>query len=300
METYFFVYETTNLQNGKKYRGVHKTKNLNDGYLGSGTAFTNALNKYGRGNFSREVLEFCSTYEELLEKEKFYVDEEWVSSDDTYNLKTGGQSAGILSEESKNKISETLKRRYRSGEIIPVPGKHPPLTEEQKKIISENLKNWWKTHEHPAKGKDPWNKGTKGAQVAWNKGKEIGPMSSEEAERRSRTLIERYKHQEHHSKGGEPWNKGTVGAQEAWNKGKKMEQVECPHCGKMSDPSNAKRWHFDNCKYKDGPVDVPQKPPTMERVECPYCGKVLGINVAMRWHFEKCKHRPQEDVASNI
>ena len=28
-------------------------------------------------------------------------------------------------------------------------------------------------------------------------------------------------------------------------------KVTCPHCHKMMDESNAKRWHFDNCKKKD-------------------------------------------------
>ena len=28
------------------------------------------------------------------------------------------------------------------------------------------------------------------------------------------------------------------------------EKIECPHCGKMAQPANAYRWHFDNCKTK--------------------------------------------------
>jgi hypothetical protein len=114
---YYFVYETTNLVNGKKYRGIHKTLKLDDGYLGSGKAFLNAVEKYGKENFSRIILDFCSSYEELIEKEKLYVDEEWVKDYSNYNLKTGGQSAGILSEESKNRISETLRKKYNNGEI---------------------------------------------------------------------------------------------------------------------------------------------------------------------------------------
>jgi hypothetical protein len=31
---------------------------------------------------------------------------------------------------------------------------------------------------------------------------------------------------------------------------KKLEKLECPHCSKLSDPGNSKKWHFDNCKYK--------------------------------------------------
>ena len=100
-KVFFFLYETTNLINGKKYRGIHKTDNLNDGYIGSGFALKLSVKKHGKQNFKREILEFCSSYNELLEKEKIYVDEKWVNDNSNYNIKTGGQSAGILSDESK-------------------------------------------------------------------------------------------------------------------------------------------------------------------------------------------------------
>ena len=31
---------------------------------------------------------------------------------------------------------------------------------------------------------------------------------------------------------------------------KPRETLTCPHCQKSCDSSNAKRWHFDNCKVK--------------------------------------------------
>jgi hypothetical protein len=34
--------------NGKKYRGIHKTSKIEDGYLGSGIAFKKAIEKYGK------------------------------------------------------------------------------------------------------------------------------------------------------------------------------------------------------------------------------------------------------------
>ena len=250
MENYI-LYETTNLVNGKKYRGIHKTKNLEDGYLGSGTALKLAVKKYGEENFSREIIEFCETYDELLIKESIYVDDEWVKDKSNYNLKTGGQSAGILSQESKDKISETLKKTYSSGYVPYNKGKKlGPLSDEHKESISNKLKEKYSYTNHNRLGMDPWNKGTKGLQDAWNKGLELGPMTEEEKEKRSKTLKERWKTHKHHSIGQEPWNKGTKGLQEAWNKGKEMVKTECPHCGKFVDIGNGKRWHFDKCKEK--------------------------------------------------
>lgn len=248
METLYILYKTTNLVNDKTYIGIHKTNNLDDGYLGSGFSLIKAVNKYGKENFKREILEFCNSYDELLELEKLYVDSDWVRDKSNYNQKTGGQSAGILSDESKKKISETLKRKYESGEIISKgsyglepwnKGLKNSYSDEYRNKISESLK-----------GRNPWNKGLKGVQVGWSKGLKLESMTEEEKEKRSKTLKERYRNQEHHSKGVEPWNKGLKGVQEAWNKGVEMEKIECPHCGKMSDKGNAKRWHFDNCKLK--------------------------------------------------
>lgn len=253
---YYFVYETTNLVNGKKYRGIHKTTNLDDGYIGSGIALNNAIGKYGKENFTREIFEFCNSYDELLEREKVYVDEDWVRDHSNYNLKTGGQSSGILSDESKQRISETLKRRYENGEIVAtgrpigtIPwNKGVRFTKEEKETynyqkVSDAQKEKYLSDSHPFK--------TTAHKEPWNKGIETGPQSEEVKEKKSKTLKERYKNQEHHSKGKDPWNKGKKGVQEAWNKGKEMEKTECPHCSKLVDIGNGRRWHFDNCKLKN-------------------------------------------------
>jgi len=70
METFFILYKTTNLLNGKTYVGIHKTNDLEDGYLGSGIALLVAIRKYGKFNFKREILEYCESYDILLELEK--------------------------------------------------------------------------------------------------------------------------------------------------------------------------------------------------------------------------------------
>ena len=59
-----FIYKTTNLVNGKIYIGQHIGK-VNDSYLGSGVVLHNAIRKYGRCNFKREILRLCYTEHEL-------------------------------------------------------------------------------------------------------------------------------------------------------------------------------------------------------------------------------------------
>lgn len=242
---YYFVYETTNLVNGKKYRGYHKTSNIDDGYLGSGTAFLRAVKKYGKENFERIILEFCNSFEEVLLKEKELIDSNWANDRTNYNLKTGGQSAGSLSDESKKKISDTLKEKYKNGEIttkcsdetklkISIKAKGRIISEEQKEKISNSLQGNTPWNKGKKEVQVPWNKGKKGLQVAWNKGLKQ-PITEERREK---------------LKGIEPWNKGKKGSQVAWNKDKEMKKIECPFCGKLTDVANGKRWHFDNCKSK--------------------------------------------------
>jgi hypothetical protein len=55
-------------------------------------------------------------------------------------------------------------------------------------------------------------------------------------------------------KGIKSWNKGKkLSDIDKLNKSiaaKKLEKLECPYCGKLSDPGNSKKWHFDSCKNK--------------------------------------------------
>lgn len=88
---YYIIYETINLVNGKSYIGYHSTKDLNDNYLGSGTALKLAIEKYGKENFARNILYAFPTKEEALKKEREIVNEEFIKKDDNYNLKYGGE-----------------------------------------------------------------------------------------------------------------------------------------------------------------------------------------------------------------
>ena len=99
---YHYLYRTTNLITKEFYIGVHSTYNLEDGYLGSGTKLWRKIQKYGRENFEKEILEFFDTKEEKFNKEKEIVNEQFLQNPLCMNLQLGG-GGGFCSEEHKQK-----------------------------------------------------------------------------------------------------------------------------------------------------------------------------------------------------
>ena len=134
MKIYNYVYLITNNLNGKIYVGKHSTDNLNDGYMGSGKLIKLAYNKYGIENFTKQILQFAETEEELNDLEMFYI-KDLDAKAKGYNLTDGGEgTVGYkMSNESKQKISNFQKQQN-------CPWKHNPHSEETKQKISESLK----------------------------------------------------------------------------------------------------------------------------------------------------------------
>lgn len=112
---YHFVYITTNLINGKQYIGDHSTSNLEDTYLGSGKAvFIPAVNKYGKENFKREILEFFDTKENAFTAQEKYIKKYNTLVPNGYNVDPiggHGTNGGYMSKESREKLSNSLKGR---------------------------------------------------------------------------------------------------------------------------------------------------------------------------------------------
>lgn len=86
----YIIYKTTNNLDGKYYIGCHCTKDENDDYLGSGKHLSAAIKKYGKENFTKEVLFIFSNKQDMFFKEQELVNEAVVKDLDSYNLKVGG------------------------------------------------------------------------------------------------------------------------------------------------------------------------------------------------------------------
>lgn len=169
MELVYYIYLTTNLVNGKKYIGQHYGS-VDDRYLGSGVLLTKAVEKYGRENFEKEVLEIC-TKEELDEKEKYWIKKyNALESEDFYNLSEGGQKGDgwRAAQRYFEKHPEEAKELYRkSGERLKQWMKdHPEVRERQVQTMLEASHKWMREHpefveEHMKKvnkAKEEWQK----------------------------------------------------------------------------------------------------------------------------------------------
>lgn len=106
-----YVYEITNLINGKKYIGKRSCKCPieEDKYMGSGTLLKRAIKKYGIDNFKKEIIQICESSEMAYIYEELHTIQvnAW-SNEKYYNLKCGGKGGtyGIkMSEDTKLKIS---------------------------------------------------------------------------------------------------------------------------------------------------------------------------------------------------
>lgn len=87
---HFYVYKITNKINNKVYIGAHKTSNLNDNYMGSGKIIKRAIQKHGLENFDKQILKFFESQKEMFDYEKLIVNEDFINSKNTYNVKLGG------------------------------------------------------------------------------------------------------------------------------------------------------------------------------------------------------------------
>jgi len=107
-----YIYKTTNKLNGRIYVGQSKfNPSDNPEYLGSGYILRKAIAHYGRGNFLKEVIEECSTREQLCERERYWI--ATLKATDRvlgYNICEGGQFGDTW---TANPRKEELRQLFR-------------------------------------------------------------------------------------------------------------------------------------------------------------------------------------------
>jgi len=135
---YYYLYEVTNLVNGKTYIGQHITDDLEDGYLGSGKALKAAIKKYGRDKFKKEILLFANGPTSLNFLERCMVPLWWAELPTNYNLVEGGGNGARMTAEARKKISIGRKGK-----------KFGPMPEAQRLAMSERMRG--KQPDHLAK-----------------------------------------------------------------------------------------------------------------------------------------------------
>ena len=229
---YHFIYKTTCFVNGKYYYGMHSTDDLEDGYIGSGTRLWHSIKKYGRENFSIEILEFLSDRETLKKRESELITVEMLNDPMCMNLRTGGEGGYSFVEEVKvrmksrwtperrkaqaNRLRNVTKKRFLNYEYKPK-RKRLSITEYGRIRSNLALKQW----ERQKGNSDRFNE-IRLKMSTSAKERERAPHTEESKKKMSKLKI-----------------------------GKKQSIVECPHCGKFGGSATMPRWHFDNCKLKE-------------------------------------------------
>jgi len=225
------VYRTINRVNGRMYIGMDSRNNPT--YLGSGKALKCAINKYGKNNFIKEILEVCSNREELARQEIYWIKHyNAVDSPLYYNIKRGGiggwehvDSSGAANPMYGKTVEEVWLAKYGKE-------KTKELCENRSKLISKSQKN---------KVCSPFTKEHK-EKISKSRKEYYKNLSAEQLEKVINAFInldKKYERTEEHKQKMSQIKKGVI-----------QPMATCIFCGKYFTKANIVRWHNENCRHK--------------------------------------------------
>ena len=111
-----YVYIITNNINGKKYIGSSQKNYIDDKYYGSGKAIKYALKKYGKNNFTKDIL--WEGNENARKIESYWLEYFDVKNNPLfYNMTNNAVGNDLHNVKTKITISEKLKGRKFSKEV---------------------------------------------------------------------------------------------------------------------------------------------------------------------------------------
>lgn len=139
-DPYGFIYITTNSLNGKRYIGQKKFDDKGNWkyYLGSGVALKDAIKKYGKENFHRDIIYIAYSKFELDNAEINLIDFFNASNSlDYYNISLGGD--GFCPKQKCRAVyCIDLNRAFKSSKIA------SEITLENESTIFNKCKNYHK------------------------------------------------------------------------------------------------------------------------------------------------------------
>lgn len=137
-----YIYKITNLLNGKIYVGKRCRMNKADmdKYYGSGIVIRQAIRKYGKENFKKEILEVVEDNSILGEREKFWIKElDSMNESIGYNRSPGGDGGCTPETASKivalRRLHGTLKHSEETKKKISLAHKGQKLSDEHKQSL---------------------------------------------------------------------------------------------------------------------------------------------------------------------
>lgn len=158
------IYLIRNLTNNKIYIG--KEVRIRSSYYGSGVKILKAIKKYGKQNFSKEILEVCTSIKQLCEREQFYI-AKYNSRDPKigYNLAAGGEGGDTGKSWTKNyTVKQLLIKKYGEEQGVKeyreVVAKMLKTRKEVEKVKEEHLRSTYYTAVI-----DLWNSGAKISEI---------------------------------------------------------------------------------------------------------------------------------------
>ena len=159
-----YIYETTNLVNGKKYRGKRESKTFILDYYGSGKRLKKAIIKYGRENFDVRIIEKCDNREQLNEREKYWINDlrNNYPPEMIYNIADGGIGGWYYDRNNSkcfgkgSKHTEITKNKMKEHHWSRT-GKYDPHT----RVYTKEQIDTFKSNHWSKLGYSVWNKGIK-------------------------------------------------------------------------------------------------------------------------------------------
>jgi hypothetical protein len=107
------IYKITNLINNKIYIG--KDVSCDKNYYGSGVFIKQSINRHGKENFTKEIIDVCDNHDDLCIKEKFWISYYKENGFVLYNITEGGEGGDTW---SNNPNFNSLREKYYKPIII--------------------------------------------------------------------------------------------------------------------------------------------------------------------------------------